>query len=277
VQAWIVDTFADDQYAGNPAGVVLREKKFPPLREMQAMASVLGLPTIAFVAPEGVNRYRIRWFTPKKELSICGHATLASAACLFASDRTGQMSELCFHTRSGPLYARRSNRYISLDLPRMEVDACEVPDGLQEALGTDVVHCARSIDDLLIEVESEEIVAALQPDFEMLKKLPGRGQVVTARCTKREADFVSRSFFPVLGVNEDQVCVSAHCKLAPYWGARLNKQKLVALQLSVRGGRLLLELVDERVRVAGTAIVRERTTLKRMDFGRPTAPRFEHA
>lgn len=263
VRAWVVDTFADNRYAGNPAAVIISQQGFPPLRKMQSLAFHLGFPTTAFVVPDSARQYRLRWFTPKKELRICGHATIAAAAYLYARQGMHGSPELCFQTRSGPLYAQRKRGYISLNLPRMDVRPCTVPGGLEQALGTRVVYCAAAVDDVLVEVESEQIVARLQPNFEKLKKIPGRGQVVTARSNARHVDFVSRSFFPALGVNEDQVCVSAHCKLGPYWSSRLGKRRMCAVQLSVRGGQLLLEVTRERVHVAGMAAIREHAIVLR--------------
>jgi PhzF family phenazine biosynthesis protein len=256
MQAWIVDAFVDEDYAGNDAGVVLCRGGFPPRRRMQSVAFHLGLPTTAFVVPQPSRQYRIRWFTPKNELNLCGHATIASACYLYEVRGVYRSRELCFQTRSGLLYARRNGSYISLDLPRMEVTACAAPDGIQAALGARIVNCGRAIDDVLIELESEAAVAALQPDFDALARIACRGHVVTARAEGERADFVSRAFFPAMGVDEDQVCVSAHCKLGPYWGKRLQKEQLTGVQLSPRGGRLLVQVTDRRVEVAGKAQVR---------------------
>ncbi|HSR68625.1 MAG TPA: PhzF family phenazine biosynthesis protein [Acidobacteriota bacterium] len=259
MQAWIAETFADQRFAGNDAAVVAAES-FPATRRMQSIALGLGLPTTAFLVGDGGN-YRIRWFTPRKELNLCGHATIASACYLYEVAGVRRSSKLCFRTCSGPLYARLRDGFISLDLPRLEVAACPPPQGLREALGVEMVQCARSIDDIVIELHNEEAVASLRPDFAALAQIECRGHVVTARAGAQDADFVSRSFFPALGVDEDQVCVSAHCKLGPYWGERLHKSRLAALQLSPRGGRLLVELAGQRVKVAGQARIRERVSV----------------
>jgi PhzF family phenazine biosynthesis protein len=257
MEAWLVDTFADEIYLGNPAAVISLSDGFPLTRGMQSIANSLGLPTTAFLVAQGRHQHDIRWFTPEQELNICGHATIASAAYLYDIGGADKSAQLCFQTRCGPLYARRDDRHISLQLPQMEFSPCEPPVGLEEALGARIIYCARAIDDILVEVESEDVVANLQPDFEALKKIKCRGHVVTARGDQQGADFVSRSFFPALGVDEDQVCVSAHCKLGPYWADKLNKDELTAVQLSRRGGRLILSVRDGVLDVAGTAIVRE--------------------
>jgi predicted PhzF superfamily epimerase YddE/YHI9 len=261
MQVWIVDTFSDEVYEGNPAGVIFRDKGFLHTERMQSIAFSLGLPTTAFVVPKEAGQYHIRWFTPEKELNICGHATIASAGYLYDIVGISYSTELCFSTLGGPLYACRKGRYIYLNLPRMGVATCAPPEGLADALGASVMYCARAVDDILIELESEVVVANLQPRFDEMRKISCRGLIVTARSSNEQTDFVSRSFFPALGVNEDQVCVSAHCKLGPYWAGKLNKPRLSAVQLSARGGRLIVEVTGDRVNVAGTVIVRRCTNL----------------
>lgn len=256
MHAWIIDAFADERFEGNPAAVVLGTE-FPSTDRMQATAMRLGVPTTAFLTADGGQRYNIRWFTPRAELDLCGHATLASAFYLHEVAGEDGAAELCFQTRaSGRLYTKWSDRFIALDLPRMDALPCAPPPGLQQALGAQILRCARASDDILVELGSVTEVRDLQPSFELLARFDCRGHVVTAQADDGCADFVSRSFFPALGVDEDQVCVSAHCKLAPYWAARLGKQRMQAIQLSARGGQLKLELAGDRVRVSGTAAVR---------------------
>ncbi|GAA1510342.1 PhzF family phenazine biosynthesis protein [Sphaerisporangium rubeum] len=251
----VVDTFADERFAGNPAAVV-EVPGFPPDAVMQRTAHRIGLPTTAFVVPVAPARYRVRWFTPYKEINLCGHATIASARHLFlAPENTGQ-TRLTFVSDNGVLHAERDGALIAIDLPAAGLTVGEPPPGLLDALGTDAVVCAVSSDDVLVEVESAAAVAAVRPDFAALARQPFRGHIVTARGASG-ADFVSRTFFPSLGVDEDQVCVTAHCKLAPYWSPRLGRTRLKALQLSDRGGRLEVEDLGTRVRVLGTAIPRE--------------------
>jgi predicted PhzF superfamily epimerase YddE/YHI9 len=251
----VVDTFADDQFAGNPAAVV-PAAEFPPVGVMQATARRIALPTTAFVVPFGPGRYRVRWFTPQKELNLCGHATIASARHLFGQRDNAHHARLQFVSQNGVLYAERVGGLVSIDLPKSELTRSDPPPGLLDALGTDAVCCAVSSDDILIEVESADVVAALRPDFPALARQPFRGHIVTAAATSG-ADFVSRTFFPALGVNEDQVCVTAHCKLAPFWAQRLGRGVLTALQLSERGGRLEVTDAGDRVRVLGTAVPRD--------------------
>jgi PhzF family phenazine biosynthesis protein len=254
----IVDTFADGRFAGNPAAVVVGSS-FPDPSHMQAIAHRIGLPTTAYLVPEAPGEHVVRWFTPYKEINLCGHATIASARHLFGQADNAGRTRLRFVSGNGTLYAERVDDLIAIDLPAAGLTLADPPAGLLEALGltaADVVACAVSSDDVLVELASAEAVAAVRPDFVALGRQPFRGHIVTAPGAA-EADFVSRTFFPALGVDEDQVCVSAHCKLAPYWAGRLGRRAFTALQLSERGGRLQVEDAGDRVRVLGTALLRD--------------------
>jgi predicted PhzF superfamily epimerase YddE/YHI9 len=254
---WVVDAFSDATHRGNPAGVVLLPRgAFPERERMQAVAARLPLPTTAFVIEQEPGTYRIRWFTPASELNLCGHATIATAGYLYEMGGLRAGARLTFHAATATLRAHRENGFVFLDLPRMDAPPDVPPAGLDAALGVTIHHCGHAIDDLLVLLDSEQTVASLNPDFEALGRIACRGHIVTARSSRPGVDFVSRSFFPALGVNEDQVCVSAHCKLAPFWAERLGKNRLTALQLSQRGGRLMLQVEGDRVHVAGTAVMR---------------------
>lgn len=256
MRAWVVDTFADTRFAGNPAAVV-PAPQFPPEARMQQVAHDLGLPTTAFVVASGPGECRVRWFTPHKEINICGHATIASARYLFEHTPVADGARLRFVSGNGVLNAERAGDLIAIDLPSAALTPAAPPAGLEAALGTAAVACAVSSDDVLVELESAAAVASVEPDFAALARLPFRGHIVTAAAEAGTGvDFVSRTFFPSLGVDEDQVCVSAHCKLAPFWAARLRRDRLTALQLSERGGRLEIENGPSRVRVLGSAVLR---------------------
>lgn len=252
---YLVDTFADGTNAGNPAGVVALGA-FPPDEVMQHAAHRIGVPTTAFVVAAGPGRYRTRWFTPFAEVNLCGHATIAAARILLTRPENTGLDRLRFESDNGVLHAGPAGDLIAIDLPRAQLHRCDPPAGLLEALRlADVRACAVSRDDVLVEIESESEVAALAPDFPALAELPFRGHIVTTRAD-HDGDFVSRTFFPALGVDEDQVCVTAHAKLAPFWAPRFGRPKLNARQLSQRGGRLAVEDGPETVRVLGHALPR---------------------
>lgn len=251
----LVDTFAGAGHLGNPAGVVPL-RSFPDDDLMQDAAHRIGVPTTAFVVPVATAQYRVRWFTPFAEVNLCGHATIGSARHLFAQPENAGRRRLRFESDNGVLYAQAVRDLIAIDLPKATLTACDPPPGLLEALGvTAAASCATSSDDVLVELSSADEVAAVSPDFAALARQPFRGHIVTASASSG-VDFVSRTFFPSLGVDEDQVCVTAHCKLTPFWAQRLGRRALTALQLSERGGRLEVEDRADVVRVLGSAVRR---------------------
>ncbi|WP_226362216.1 PhzF family phenazine biosynthesis protein [Pseudonocardia sp. ICBG1142] len=251
----VVDVFADDRFAGNPAAVVV-SSRFPSEAQMQRGAHRIGLPTTAYLVPDGPGQYQVRWFTPFAEINLCGHATIAAARVLFDRDVNGARSRLTFTSRHGVLHTERVGNMVSIDLPAADPTPCSPPPGLVDALGGGTaVGEVVSDDDLLVELASPAAVAAVAPDYGALARLPFRGHIVTARADDG-VDFVSRTFFPSLGVDEDQVCVTAHTMLAPYWSARLGRSRMTALQLSERGGRLVVDDAGDRVKVLGSAVRR---------------------
>jgi PhzF family phenazine biosynthesis protein len=248
----VVDAFADQPFTGNPAAVCVLDQP-ADARWMQLVAREMNLSETAFLFPEG-DAFRLRWFTPTVEVDLCGHATLASAHVLWESGRLRTTEEARFQTRSGFLTARRNSDRIVLDFPAVDAQACEAPPGLAEALGASVGYTAKNAFDYLVELSSETIVRALQPDFVRLAALPTRGVIVTSRSDDSTFDFVSRFFAPSFGIPEDPVTGSAHCCLGPHWSRRLSKSELVGHQVSARGGIVRVEVRGERVYLGGDAI-----------------------
>ena len=248
-----VDAFTNQPFRGNPAGVCLLNSPADPAW-MQAVAGEMNLSETAFLYPEG-DAYRLRWFTPAAEVELCGHATLASAHILWQSGVLAPDAEACFDTRSGRLKAHRAGEWIVLDFPAKPIEPAEPPASLLNALGIQqYVYCGKNRMDYLLEVESEEMVRNLAPDFGVLKLVPMRGVMVTSQSATGEYDFVARFFAPAVGVNEDPVTGSAHCALAPYWGEKLGKVNLLAYQASARGGVLRVRQQAERVLLEGQAV-----------------------
>lgn len=249
-----VDAFTSEPYKGNPAAVcLLKESKNDSW--LQAVASENNLSETAFLTPYG-DGYSLRWFTPKKEVKLCGHATLASAHVLFEEKLLPTNQQAKFFTLSGLLTAeyQANSGFIELDFPATSTFSCEPPKGLLEALGVKAVFVGRSDDDYLIELDSEDQVRNAAPDFSRLIQVECRGVIVTALAAGKEYDFVSRFFAPAVGVNEDPVTGSAHCRLTPYWRKRLEKNRFIAYQASSRGGFLHLTGIGDRVKIGGRAV-----------------------
>jgi PhzF family phenazine biosynthesis protein len=197
--------------------------------------------------------YRLRWFTPALEVDLCGHATLASAHVLW-EDGHLPAAPARFHTRSGLLTATRNDGWIEMDFPAKPAVAAEPPAGLEQALGVAARYVGRSAFDYLVEVDAEETVRRLRPNFTLLEKVECRGVTVTSAAAGPPYDFVSRFFAPRAGVNEDPVTWSAHCCLGPFWQRRLGKDAFLARQVSARGGDVRVRLRGDRVLLGGQAV-----------------------
>jgi PhzF family phenazine biosynthesis protein len=248
-----VDAFTSQIFYGNPAAVCLLSTPKPE-SWMQSAAMEMNLSETAFLLPES-GGYRLRWFTPAVEVDLCGHATLASAHVLWETGRLSVENLAVFYTRSGVLTAQLCNDgWIELNFPQQKVESINNLAELSEVLGVNPIFVGKNQFDYLVEVQSEDEVRGLHPDFQRLAMLPVRGVIVTAVASTPGYDFVSRFFAPRVGVPEDPVTGSAHTCLTPYWCEKLGKQTLSAFQASARGGELRLRLQGERVIISGQAV-----------------------
>jgi predicted PhzF superfamily epimerase YddE/YHI9 len=243
-----IDAFTSRLFAGNPAAVVTLEHWLPD-DLLQKIAAENNLSETAFVIPSE-ERAPLRWFTPTVEIDLCGHATLASGHVLFAYHYPA-LTRVSFSTRSGVLAVSRANALLTLDFPARPGVAIEVSETLARALGARP-RAAYLERDLLAVFETEDEIRELRPDFDRIAQLDAFAVIVSA--PGKTVDFVSRFFAPRAGVLEDPVTGSAHCTLVPYWAARLAKNKLLARQLSARGGDLECELRGDRVAIAGRTV-----------------------
>lgn len=248
LKVYVVNAFSEKPFGGNPAAVVqLNEWLSDELMQQIAAQNNLA-ETAYFVHRE--NDYFIRWFTPTVEVNLCGHATLASAFVMF--NHLGYSRDrIIFHSKSGPLRVTRNMDKITLDFPVDEPEEI-VDDGLiEKALAIKPKSVYNSRFDHMVVLGNQSDVEALKPDLSLVKKLPSRGLIVTARGDK--TDFVSRCFFPQSGIDEDSVTGSAHCVMVPYWAKQTGKNRLSAIQLSARRGYLDCELAGDRVLMSGYA------------------------
>ena len=247
-----VDAFTSRPFAGNPAAVCVL-KQAAADQWMRDVAREMNLSETAFLVPEN-GGFHLRWFTPAVEVELCGHATLASAHVLWEDAHLAPGVQARFHTRSGLLLADRRGDWIELDFPAKPALPSAPPPGILAALGAPARLVTRNQFDYLLEMDSEETVRALTPDFSALRGVQARGVIVTARASTAGFDFVSRFFAPAVGVDEDPVTGSAHCALAPYWGERLGKTEMTAYQVSARGGTVRVRLAGQRVILGGQAV-----------------------
>jgi PhzF family phenazine biosynthesis protein len=243
-----VDAFTSQVFRGNPAAVCLLERWLDDAT-LQSIAAENNLSETAYLVG-GDGAYEVRWMTPKQEVDLCGHATLASAFVLFAGAEKGR-EEIVFRSKSGELKVRRDGDLLTLDFPARPPQPMTASEELLEGLGRPPreVWAAR---DYLAVFETEEEVRTLVPDYERLARVDRFAIIATAPGTR--VDFVSRFFAPRQGIPEDPVTGSAHCTLVPFWSKRLGKKKLHALQVSPRGGELFCEDRGDRVAISGRAV-----------------------
>lgn len=247
-----VDAFTEQMFKGNPAAVcILTVEKSNSW--LQQVAAEMNLSETAFLYPKE-NCYKLRWFTPEREVNLCGHATLASAHVLWEQGAVKEDKRISFQTKGGHLTAQKNNDWIELNFPLEPEKETEVPDKLLESLDVTPKYIGKNCFDYLIEVESEQIVKGLKPNFNLLQDVKTRGVIVTSASNSQKYDFVSRFFAPRVGVNEDPVTGSAHCCLGAYWQKRFAKKDFLAYQASQRGGIIKVQVCDnERVILGGQA------------------------
>lgn len=246
-----VDAFADEVFRGNPAAVVPLESWIDE-GLMQSVAAENNLAeTVYFVKTDA--GYHIRWFTPEYEIDLCGHATLASAYVI-KNFLEPHIREINFTTqKAGALKAYAADGLYTLDFPARMPQSCDVPENLLASVGiTDAVEVLRSRDYFIV-LPNEDAVRNVEPDYTLMKGIDTVGVIVTA--PGKEADAVSRCFYPGAGVPEDPVTGSAHCNVVPYWSGKLSKTKLFCRQLSPRGGNLHCELRGDRVMMSGGCVL----------------------
>jgi predicted PhzF superfamily epimerase YddE/YHI9 len=251
-----VDAFSDRVFSGNPAGVCPLEKWLDE-PAMLAIAAENNLSETAFCVREG-EQYGLRWFAPKSEVQLCGHATLATGLVVLNYLQPGATS-VQFQTCSGALRVRKDGDFLAMDLPLIPARPCPMPPSyLTSGLSPTPRVVLESGKDLaernyFVVYDNEDEVRSVKPDLPQLEKLHPAGVCITA--PGKESDFVSRYFAPSYGIPEDPVTGSTHCTLAPYWSQRLGKKVLHARQVSQRGGALIVEPRGERVILRGKAAV----------------------
>jgi len=247
-----VDAFTDKPFSGNPAAVcILSERRDEEW--MRNVAREMNLSETAFLCKQ-TDGFNLRWFTPTVEVDLCGHATLASAHVLWESGYLRPDEQAYFFTRSGLLMAENKGDWIEMDFPSEPEEQATPPDDLLKALGVEPKYIGKNRFDYLIEVESEQIVRNVKPDFRLLASLPVRGVMLTSLSNSGEYDFVSRFFAPASGIDEDPATGSAHCCLGPFWKKRFHKDQFTAYQASSRGGVIRIRLADDRVYLGGQAV-----------------------
>jgi PhzF family phenazine biosynthesis protein len=258
MKTYFVDTFTSEPFKGNPAGVCFLDEEISP-KKMQAIAKEIGFSETAFVKKEvGSNTYQIRYFSPKKEIPLCGHATLASAKVIFANT---EANSLLFITGEQlELQISRENEKIVMAFPVYDTTPVEVPGSMLDALGLErITNSVYSPKNKIVVLEIAETVqlAALEPDFNALVQSYENinGVLVTAASKQDGYDFYYRYFWPWAGTNEDPVTGGVQTFLTKYWSDRLGKKRMNAFQCSERTGFMTVEWRADKVFLFGEAVI----------------------
>lgn len=248
IKQYQVDAFATRVFEGNPAAVCPLDNWLDD-GLLQAIAEENNLSETAFFVPSAKG-FDLRWFTPVREVDLCGHATLATAHVIFEILGYAE-STITFGTRSGDLIVKKQGNLLQMDFPARPPTSCEISETLLQGIGVRPIEVLAA-DDYIAVLDSEAAVRAITPNHALLNQLDLRGVIATA--PGFDVDFVSRFFAPKFGVPEDPVTGSAHCELAPYWASKLGKNTLSAKQVSKRGGTLTCEVLGNRVLLTGGAV-----------------------
>lgn len=244
------DAFTDCLFKGNPAAICILEEDYDDV-VLQSIAMEMNLSETAFIKQVSHNEFNLRWFTPKVEVSLCGHATLASAHILWENKIVEKNNIISFNTLSGNLIAKKKDDWIELDFPKGNLEKSNGDEFLLNAFSILPQNIYEDDIVYLLEFNDEKEISLLDPDFNVLKKARKEEIIVTSKSNSVKYDFVSRFFGPAIGVNEDPVTGSAHCYLAPYWIKKLNKDEVLGFQFSNRTGYVKCRLKENRVILQG--------------------------
>ena len=256
-----VDAFTQFPFSGNPAAVCILPS---PADEtwMQRVASEINLSETAFIVKKDSGSYFIRWYAPKGAVDLCGHATLASAHILWNEGLHPIDQEIEFVTNSGKIICETSENWIMMKFPIIEYKEEKIPLGMIDSIGIEPKFFGKtSLNDFLLEVESEDILKDLNPDFQKIQNFSCRGVIVTASASSDDCDFVSRFFAPSIGIDEDPATGSSHCSLGVFWSEKLSKKKLIGKQISKRGGIIRINIHQDNITLSGQAVTLVRAEL----------------
>ncbi|MDR0232279.1 MAG: PhzF family phenazine biosynthesis protein [Dysgonamonadaceae bacterium] len=248
-----VDAFTDKPFKGNPAGVMIVTEEVSS-DWMQNIALEMNLSETAFIFPRE-NDFQIRYFTPVKEVPLCGHATLASAHIIYELGLKAVNETIKFKAEGADLTIKRENDWIVMDFPKYPIQKTDIHKDFKRLVGFDPIEMYSSIYDWVIAIaETESEILNSKPNFTLLTENGLGHLMITSKSDSKQADFVVRCFAPIAGINEDPVTGSAHCALTPLWAEKLGKTELDSLQLSKRTGHLKVKLNNDRVEIKGKAL-----------------------
>lgn len=248
IELFQIDTFTDKVFHGNPAMVCLMDEWLND-ELLQAIAIENRLSETVFVV-ESKEGMHLRWFTPKGELPLCGHGTLAAAFLLFELGKWS-MDRITFLTQLGvqTVFKKEHERRLIMTCPLIEYHPIAQPIFLSSVIQWPVLEYFESEHEYVLLLHHERDILSAQIDLKLLFKLPKRGLILTAKSF--DADFHSRCFYPKYGIIDDVVTPFAYGLLAPLWSKRLNEATLIAEQGGMRRGELFCQIKEQHVQVSG--------------------------
>ena len=249
LDVYYIDAFADNVFSGNPAAVIFSDLDDETI--MQKIAAENNLSETAFIQQNNGTNH-IRWFSPTTEVNLCGHATLASGYVYFNFINQNE-KKITFSSASGDLVVENKDTFLELDFPKDKYNEVDYVNQVEESIGIKPLKTYLGEINLFAEIQNEDDIKNIKPDFDKLINLEGQGLIISSK--SEQFDFVSRYFCPKYGINEDPVTGSAHTTLIPYWADKLNKTSMIAKQISKRGGVLYCTNLDERVLIGGEAVL----------------------
>lgn len=249
MQYFVVDSFSDAPFTGNPAGVCVAAEDLSA-ETMQKIAAENLLSETAFITKAG-EVWNIRFFTPKKEVSLCGHATLGAAYVILNFLDKGAETVQFFSHLSGELSAVCKDGVYYLDFPVRPVKEIPVHPLLEESLGVKVLGCYDAAWHV-VWLESWETVVNLKPDLDLIAQIPDTTCIAVTAKGNGDFDYVCRFFGPKIGIPEDPVTGAIQTSLVPFWSERLGKDTFIVWQPSQRGGKLFCENHGDRITIGGT-------------------------
>ena len=222
---FIVDAFTDKPFGGNPAGVVLLDSdSFPKEELMLKIAAELRYSETAFVRRDGEKEFTIRYFTPKAEVELCGHATIAS---FFLLHKKGLASGQCLcHTKAGDLTIEAGDKVLmQMAKPRI-VATIEDTVEIYRALGTNspasqlsVQIVSAGLPDLMIPLPDVATLQSLQPDMEAIAAITKKYDAVSFHVFAFGNDGYTahvRDFAPLYDIPEESATGTANASLTYY-------------------------------------------------------------
>lgn len=256
MRIFTVDTFTNEKFKGNQAAVCLLENEISD-KLMLKIAKEINFSETAFVTKtENLTIFNLRWFTPKQEIDLCGHATLASAKIIYHLENNLKTADLSFLTKSGTLVTKLINDKIEMIFPSFQMIQQKSNHIFEQFSNSIPIYVGMYKNWVLVELSSEKEIMEIKPNFELLKSHSSEIFIFTSISSNPKYDFISRCFAPKVGINEDPVTGSAHCYLAPYWSKKLNKTILNAFQSSERTGEMRCEIINnDTVLIKGDSII----------------------